>query len=138
MHILYNKLSHWHSYIFLICFLFFSKKKKSWVVAELIQSSVKISISLYACINIFGIYDASYSLQVQFLLPEQLPQAFFIGFPSTIVSVSPGKWHSQSHSYVNEITCDNVKQQMLRYPIWSGITWFSEKLHLNQNIWLYI
>lgn len=62
---------------FLFIFYSLARKKKSWVVAELIQSSVKISISLYACISI---YDASYSLQVQFLLPEQLPQAVSLDF----------------------------------------------------------
>lgn len=50
----------------------------------------------------------------------------------------PGKWHYQSHSNVNEITRDNVKQQMLRYPIQSGVNWFWEKLHLNQNLYPYL
>lgn len=121
--------------IFSYLFLFFSKKKKSWMVAELMQKSVKISISLYTCINIFSIWDVSYSLQVQFLLPEQLPQAVSLDFHYSISQsrqVTFSLWH-QSHSNVNEITCDNAKQQMLRYPIRSGITWFWEKTTLESK-----
>lgn len=133
MYILYNKLSHWHGYIFLIYFLFFSKKKKIMSSSRTDTKLCKdkhITLCMYQYLWCF-ILTAS-----AVFASWTASTSSFIGFPSTIVSVSPGKWHSQSHSNVNEITCDNVKQQMLRYPIWSGITWFSEKLHLNQNIWL--
>lgn len=71
--------------IFFYLFLFFRKKeKKPMNVAELMQNSVKISISLYVCINIFSIYDVSYSLQVQFLLSEQLPQEVSLDFHYSI------------------------------------------------------
>lgn len=65
---------------FYISLRVFSRKKKSWMVAELIQNSIKVNISLYVCIYIFNMYDVLSRLPVQFSLPEQLPQAVSLDF----------------------------------------------------------